>query len=56
MVDKGQNKGAFISIRFYAYLLAEDGKKDLAYYVDKTQFSRQLGGSEIKSTGVIKPI
>ena len=34
----------------------ENGKRNLAYYVDRNTFLRSLGGSGVKSTGRLKPI
>lgn len=43
--------------RISGYLIDKvEGKKSLAYYVDRNTFIRSLGGSGIKSTGKIKPI
>jgi len=38
------------------YLVNEKGERDLAYYTDRSTFIRTIGGSGIKSTGVIKTI
>ena len=46
----------FLVDRVSGYLVDKNGKKDLAYYVDRNTFARSLGGSEVKSTKVLKPI
>lgn len=42
--------------RLSGYLIDENGKRSLAYYLDRNTFMRSLGGSGIKSTGKLKPI
>ncbi len=55
-IDKGPNKGVFVTSRLNGYLIDKNGNKDLAYYVDKTHFGRTLGGSGIKSSDKITPL
>lgn len=55
-MDRGEGKGVFVVDRISGYLVDKEGKRSLAYYVDRNTFIRSLGGSGVKSTGKIKPI
>ncbi len=56
VIDRGEGKGTFLVDRLSGYLVNEKGEKSLAFYIDRNTFIRALGGSSVKSTGVIKPI
>lgn len=56
IIDRGEGKGVFLVDRISGYLVDENGKRNLAYYVDRNTFMRSLGGSGVKSTGKLKPI